>query len=143
MAPKKPAFPNRPCPKCQKPIHIKSKKHEECGWSMEGSAEAPPKPGINKADAVRAILDKNPKTPVTEVVSTLATQGIKVSGNYVYMLKSKARARRKRAKRQKAMVVSTSTAIANPLDLIRDVKQLAERAGGLGKLKLLVDVLAE
>ncbi len=35
---KKPSFPHRPCPKCQKPIHIKSKKHEECGWSANGSA---------------------------------------------------------------------------------------------------------
>lgn len=41
MATKKPTFPNRPCPKCQKPIHIKSKKHEECGWGIEDSAETP------------------------------------------------------------------------------------------------------
>jgi hypothetical protein len=38
MAVKKPSFPSRPCPKCQKPIHIKSKKHEECGWRAENSA---------------------------------------------------------------------------------------------------------
>jgi hypothetical protein len=41
MATKKPGFPSRPCPKCGKPVHIKSKKHEDCGWGMEGSAEAP------------------------------------------------------------------------------------------------------
>jgi hypothetical protein len=41
MATKKPAFPSRPCPKCGKPIHIKSKKHEDCGWGREGSAETP------------------------------------------------------------------------------------------------------
>ncbi len=35
------AFPNRPCPKCQKPIHIKTKSHEECGWTAESSAASP------------------------------------------------------------------------------------------------------
>ena len=30
----KPKFPNRPCPQCSQPIHIKSKKHPECGWGM-------------------------------------------------------------------------------------------------------------
>jgi hypothetical protein len=49
MAMKKPAFPNRPCPKCQKPIHIKSKKHEECGWGMDGNAETQVKAKKQKA----------------------------------------------------------------------------------------------
>ena len=52
MAMKKPAFPNRPCPKCQKPIHIKSKKHEECGWGMDGNAETKVKGKKQKAMAV-------------------------------------------------------------------------------------------
>jgi hypothetical protein len=34
---KKISFPNRPCPKCGKPIHIKSKKHGECGWSADAN----------------------------------------------------------------------------------------------------------
>jgi hypothetical protein len=41
MAAKKPGFPSRPCPKCGKPIHIKSKKHEACGWGMESNVETP------------------------------------------------------------------------------------------------------
>lgn len=31
----KPAFPSKPCPKCGKYIHARTKKHEECGWVME------------------------------------------------------------------------------------------------------------
>jgi hypothetical protein len=146
MPPKKPTFPSRPCPKCGKPIHIKSKKHDECGWRMEGSDAAPAagQPSeVNKSDAVRAILDKNPKTPVKEIVSALAAQGVKVSANYVYMLKSKMKAKKRVEKRQKAMAVGAVTPIADPLELIREVKQLAARAGGLGNLKQLVDVLAE
>jgi hypothetical protein len=38
---KKLAFPNRPCPKCGSPIHIKTKTHE-CGWSLDGKASAAP-----------------------------------------------------------------------------------------------------
>lgn len=98
---------------------------------------------VNKSAAVREILDKNPKTPVKEIVSTLAAQGIKISEPYVYMLKSKMKAKKRKAKRQKAMAVSTNAGIADPVELIRDVKSLAARAGGLGNLRALVDVLAE
>ena len=41
---KKVAFPNRPCPNCGKPIHIKTKKHEECGWMADGQATTPTAP---------------------------------------------------------------------------------------------------
>jgi len=40
----KPKFPNRPCPKCGKPIHIKSRKHPECGWGVEETTSAAPAP---------------------------------------------------------------------------------------------------
>ena len=40
MAETKPKFPSRQCPKCGKFIHIKSKKHPECGWVMDGTAAA-------------------------------------------------------------------------------------------------------
>jgi hypothetical protein len=151
MAPKKPKFPSRPCPKCHKPIHIKSKSHEACGWSADGGAApasngaavANQQPDVNKSAAVRAILDRNPKTPVKEIVSTLAAQGVTVSANYAYMLKSKAKARRRVAMRQKALAVSAGIPAADPVALVREVRQLAARAGGLRPLKQLVDVLAE
>ncbi len=146
MPAKKPTFPSRPCPKCGKPIHIKSKKHDECGWRL-GAGDAAPAAGqppeVNKSVAVRDLLEKNPKTPVKEVVSALAGQGVKVSANYVYMLKSKMKTKKRVEKRQKALAVTAGAKTANPLDLIREVKQLAVRAGGLRALKDLVDVLAE
>lgn len=42
MADKKPTFPSRPCPKCGKPIHIKSRSHEACGWSADAKAVVAP-----------------------------------------------------------------------------------------------------
>jgi len=136
-------FPNRPCPKCGKPIHIKSKTHEKCGWTMNGQAVTPQKSDVNKSAAVKAIFQKNPKTKVSEVISTLAAQGIKVSSTYVYALKSKGKAKRRKEKRQKAMATSNNMGVLDPVDLIREVKTLALRTGGLRNLRQLVDVLVE
>lgn len=101
------------------------------------------KSDVNKSAAIREILGKNPKTSVSEVVATLAGQGIKVSNNLVYLIKSKMGARRRKMKRQKAVAMSNSAGIANPVDLIRGVRVLAEKAGGIRKLKELVEILAE
>jgi hypothetical protein len=140
---KKLNFPNRPCPKCGKPIHIKTKRHEECGWIMNGRAVIPQKSDVNKSAAVKEILAKNPKTKVSEVVSTLAARGIKVSDTYVYALKSKGKAKKRKEKREKAVATSNSLGVLDPVDLIREVKNLALRTGGLRNLKQLVEVLAE
>ncbi len=104
---------------------------------------AEPKSEVNKGQAARAILTKNPQASIKEVVSTLAAQGIEISYNYVYMLKSKAKDKRRKAKREKALATSNNVGITNPVELIRDVKSLAARAGGLRNLKQLVDILCE
>jgi hypothetical protein len=59
------------------------------------------------------------------------------------MVKSKMKARKRVEKRQKALAVSAGTPAADPVALIREVRQLAARAGGLRPLKQLVEVLAE
>jgi hypothetical protein len=143
MAMKKLTFPNRPCPKCGKPIHIKTKRHEECGWTMTRTAEAPRTSDVNKSAAVREIVQKNPKVSVRQVVFTLASQGIKVSNTYVYAIKTKMKAKKRKEKREKALETSNSIGISDPVDLIREVKNLALRTGGLRNLRQLVDVLAE
>jgi hypothetical protein len=48
---KKPAFPNRPCPKCGKPIHIKAKRHEQCGWVAADAVTAKSAPAGKAASA--------------------------------------------------------------------------------------------
>lgn len=37
---KKIKFPNRACPKCGKPIHIRAKEHD-CGWKADAHADTP------------------------------------------------------------------------------------------------------
>ena len=94
---------------------------------------------VNKSDAIREILTKAPNTPVKEVVSALGQRGIKVSSNLVYFIKRKSR----REKRQRAVEASRDAGFANPVELVRGVRQLAEKAGGIRHLKELVDLLAE
>ncbi len=136
-------FPNRPCPKCGKPIHFRKKMHEKCGWTMNGVAETGQKSDVNKSAAIKELLAKNPKIKGSEVVSTLAAQGIHVSSTLVYALRAKGKAKKRKEKREKAMATSTSMGISDPVELIRQVKELALRTGGLRHLKSLVDVLGE
>jgi hypothetical protein len=66
---KKPSFPSRPCPRCGKPIHIKSKSHAVCGWTAGNAAiAAKTQPARQSADAgestggyFRRVFRENPK----------------------------------------------------------------------------------
>ena len=140
---KKLSFPNRPCPNCSAPIHIKTKKHEACGWTMNCRAATPHKSNVNKSAAIKEILAKNPKAKGSEIVSKLAAQRIRVSSALVYALKSKAKAKKRKQKREKAVATSNSMGVTDSVALIRHVKELALRAGGLRNLRPLVEVLGE
>lgn len=101
---------------------------------------------VNKSAEVRAILEKNPKTPVKEVISTLKAKGIKVSYNLAYTIKAKMHHKKQKIKRQKAIATSQHVGhngSTNPVALILEVRQLAAKAGGIKGLKQLVDILAE
>jgi len=98
---------------------------------------------VNKSQAIRDILAKNPNTPIKEIGSTLAQKGIKVSDTYVYMVRGKAHTRKLKEKRQKAIQASNDSGIINAAELVLSVKQLAAAAGGIRKLKQLVDILAK
>lgn len=95
----------------------------------------------SKSDEVRAILEKNPKMPVKEIQKTLADKGIKASYNLVYGIKAKGKAKKRKMKRQKAMAVVGGNNDA--VQLIKDVRALADRAGGIKALKELVEILGE
>lgn len=100
------------------------------------------KADVNKSAEIQAILDKNPKASAKDIVSSLAEKGIKVSETYAYAMKAKGKAKKRKEKREKAVAASTSAGIANPVELIKDVRKLADRAGGIRHLKELVEILA-
>ncbi len=99
--------------------------------------------GVNKSQEIRDALKVNPKAKSSEIVAALAAKGIKIAHSLVYMVKSHMKHKQRRQKRELAASASKALGIANPVDLILKVKGLAAVAGGIRKLKQLVDVMAE
>lgn len=98
------------------------------------------KSAVNKSQEIRSILTQNLKTPVKEIVATLAKRGIKVSGNLVYGIKAKMKHRKRRQQRQQ---VAKAMPNGDAIGLIVKVKGIAAEVGGWKKLKELVDVLTQ
>ena len=53
---------------------------------------------VNKSALVREVSETNPLTPLKEITSTLAKQGVKVSDNLIYSLKSQMKNKKQKAK---------------------------------------------
>ena len=98
-----------------------------------------PDGSVNRSQAIRDLLAQNPKMASREVVAALAGRGIKVRPSLVYFVKGKMR----RSRRRQVGRRMAEAGVASPVDLILKVRSLAQQAGGMGKLKQLVDALAE
>jgi hypothetical protein len=96
----------------------------------------------NKSQAIRDVLTAKPEMTAKEVVAALAAKGVNVADNLVYFIKGKMKAKTQRRKRVVRAARAASTS-GDPVALIREVKALAARSGGIGKLKELVEALAE
>ena len=91
-------------------------------------------------------MSSSPRTPdakVQKVTAALAARGIKVSDNYVCMIKSKAESRKRKANRVAAAATATRSGISNPAEAVTQVRRLDHDLGGLRKLQQLVDVLLQ
>ena len=98
-----------------------------------------------KSQAIRDYLTSHPTAKAKEVVEALAAKGIKVSANQVYFLMGAAKSKKKRkmkrqARTEKAVAVMSSK--GDVVALIQEVRTLAQKVGGYGKLKELADALA-
>jgi hypothetical protein len=87
------------------------------------------------------LLEQNADRPVSEIVSELKRGGIKVLPNMVYTLRRKMRSGRK--SRRGATGHASTNGLADPVRLVRGVKELAIQAGGMKQLKELVEAMAE
>jgi hypothetical protein len=96
-----------------------------------------------KSAAVRELLVQQPHASVKDIVALLASRGIPVNPNLVYLIKSKLKAQRRRQVRRQAVEAGRNAGLADPVELVRRVKDLAKAAGGIHSLRQLVDVLAE
>jgi hypothetical protein len=97
---------------------------------------------VNKSQAIRDFLAGNPQAGTKDIVAGLAEKGIKVAPTLVYFIRSKANKAKRRARRDRAVESSRQTA-ADPVALVRKVRDLGREVGGIRNLKRLVDLLAE
>jgi hypothetical protein len=124
--------------------------------SAAAIAEAPGKPAqdVNKAQAIAEAFRELGRDASGQDVMGYVSQkfGVKVSPNYVSIvrgnLKKKRGGRPKKAQAGRGPANGPQTgqshAPANDtLSLIREVKAVAQKAGGMSELKRLVDALAE
>ncbi|HEX4609744.1 MAG TPA: hypothetical protein VH092_16210 [Urbifossiella sp.] len=98
---------------------------------------------VNKSQAIRDLFAEDPKMDSKTVIERLSEQGIKVSPTMVYYVRSKQKLAERKVKRDRVAASSRSTASGDPVELVVRVKALAREAGGIGRLKQLVDLLAE
>ena len=101
-----------------------------------------------KSQAVRDHLKEQPEASAKDVVTALGAKGMKVTANLVYFLKGAAKSTKQRKARvvKAAKAAHSNNTVANNIDaltMIREVKALAQKAGGIENLKSLVEALAE
>jgi|SRR6516165_5673370 hypothetical protein len=103
------------------------------------------KNSVNKSQAIREVLEHDPKRKASEVVALLAKKQIHVKPGLVYMIKGRLAQMKSHRKHKAARVARAGqkTGSSDPVVLILKVKALAKEAGGMEHLKTLVSVLAE
>ena len=98
-----------------------------------------------KSQAIRDYLAAHPTAKAKEVVESLAANGIKVIPNQVYFLMGAAKSKKKRKMKRQARTDKATAVMSSNKDvvaLIHEVRTLAQKVGGYGKLKELADALA-
>ncbi len=105
---------------------------------------------VNKSQAVRDYLKNNPKAKNREVSDALKKTGIKISPNYVYIVKrlAKKAAAKPAASPARQAPAAEPAAAAKPGDMItleqiKKVAQTVKAIGGFDRLKELLEVVRE
>lgn len=121
------------------------------GAGAEAATDPAQSPVVdNKADAIgEALRELGKRASRDDLIGYVRQKfGYEVSPNYVSVVKSKLKYRRgKKGKGQReeqdGRTYNGRGNTAAVFNLIRDVKDLAARAGGLGQLRKLIDLLAQ
>lgn len=109
--------------------------------SKKEPAESTPR--VNKSQAIRNLLATDPRADSKSVIAQLGEKGVRVSPTMVYYVRSKLKHAQQKAKRERVAETSRGSGVANPVELVLRVKDLAREVGGIRHLKQLVDLLAE
>jgi hypothetical protein len=148
-------FPSKPCPKCGKTIHARSKSHPECGWVDTSTSKTKPtaKPAgkaMSKMDAVRDALRKEGDDTKPMEIKTYIKKNFNITmdpsviSSYKTSILSKERKKgvRKALGRPPMAAGRLSNSHHLSIEDIRAVKDLADRIG-MDRLRQLADVLAK
>ncbi|MHB1033578.1 MAG: hypothetical protein ACYC35_06550 [Pirellulales bacterium] len=102
---------------------------------------ARPKTKVNKSQAIRDYLQTDPGAMPKVVVAALKAQGIEVDPRVVSAIKFKMSAKKpKRGRKPKSAKPAKKRAAISADDLVQ-MKQLADKLGGLNAAKRALDVL--
>jgi hypothetical protein len=99
--------------------------------------------GVNKSESIREALKLHPDYNPREIVAFLSDTGVKVAPTLVYYIKNRAKHAKRKQKRARVAAGAAKTSHTNPVELVLQVKDIAREVGGIGNLKMLVDLLAE
>jgi hypothetical protein len=115
----------------------------------------PKKRELNKSQVVRDYLKAHPQTTSSEVVAALTKQGVEISLNYVYIIKSKLKGKGKHAAKKTAKAVTTEMPVADAngkptkagdaitIEQIKQVGQMVKSVGGFGRFREMLDVVRQ
>jgi hypothetical protein len=95
-----------------------------------------------KSKAIREYMTANPNAKAKEIVEALASKGLKVTANLVYYLMGQVKSSTNQQTKRQASQARVTAVEGDLVQLIQEVRSLAKKAGGYGKLKELVDALA-
>jgi hypothetical protein len=110
--------------------------------------------GVNKSEAIRALLKEKPAIKGSEAIAELKAKGIQIKSSLFYLVKGKVSGgkRRRRKNQNKAVALTTGSngslgsapsVKSDALATIQKIKTLAGEVGGLRTLKGLLDALSE
>ena len=105
------------------------------------------KPEVNRSQVIRDFVTKNPAMSISEAVTGLGNEGVKVSKNLVYMVKMKMKAKKVKEKKAKAAAKEIQAAPSSNGSVKARSKSTAVRAVLKGNRKMpakdVVSALAE
>ncbi len=97
---------------------------------------------LNKSAAIREYLKGHRRAKAKTVVAVLADKGIDVTESLVYAAKRKVKSKRKRRLAAAAIAKSSPNGTVDAITLVKKARELAVQAGGMKKLKELLEMLS-
>lgn len=96
---------------------------------------------VNKSAAIREYLKVHRRAKAKTVVAALAEKGIDVTETLVYAAKRKIKGKRKLRLAAAAVAKSNPNSTIDAITLVKKARELAVQAGGMKKLKELLEML--